>query len=371
MKDFRDFSILQASIQEVAVNNAHSMCSDFKGSDRHDMTDYFEEVADSEGDCTLFKGKDGRDTDGCLSLGLGEASGRVDVTVSVGVLLSSEKVCRSSQSVIVNPSSRVVKTIFTKGLDGHATTHRISPGTGIWELIGGHMGGMDVVVSCMFDTVSDVGIDHGCTLRCTERLGNGAQRFWQQQPDIPGQWTFSACGQERVWLVRNRCFLCGCPRGHDPLLLCALPAQHWSYWSASPENKPREPVIPPQPKAIPAFTSCCFGAEFFPLAQPLPAGLVVSGNTLPAFPAGSLDWLIGFLQSIMSPEDFGKYKGSFDPSPPKEEVPLALQLAKNIKERSGVLAQIEHERTLVSDFKTKYEKHTEMLAGLLERKHRD
>ena len=42
------------------------------------------------------KGKDRHYTDGSLSLGMGEASGRVDVSVGVDVLFSSEKVFRSS-----------------------------------------------------------------------------------------------------------------------------------------------------------------------------------------------------------------------------------------------------------------------------------
>ena len=64
-----------------------------------------------------------------------------------------------------------------------------------------------------------------------------------------------------------------------------------------------------------------------------------------------------------------KYKSSFDPTPQKEEVPLALQLANKTKERSSVLAQIERERVLVGDLKAKYEKHTETLSQLMERKY--
>ena len=64
----------------------------------------FVDGADSEGECVLFKGKGRHDTDGSLSLGLGEASGRVDVPVSVDALPSAEKFCRSQQSVaLVNP----------------------------------------------------------------------------------------------------------------------------------------------------------------------------------------------------------------------------------------------------------------------------
>ena len=39
-------------------------------------------------ECISFKGKDGHDTDGSLSLGLGKASGRVDVPVSWWTRLS-------------------------------------------------------------------------------------------------------------------------------------------------------------------------------------------------------------------------------------------------------------------------------------------
>ena len=42
-----------------------------------------------------------------------------------------------------------------------------------------------------------------------------------------------------------------------------------------------------------------------------------------------------------------KYKSSFEPTPQKEEVPLALQLANKTKERRSVLAQIERDRVLV------------------------
>ena len=92
-----------------------------------------EDGADSEGECVLFKGKDRHDTDGSLFLGLGEASGRVDVPVSVGALLSAEKVCRSEQSVtLVTPGSCVAKTMFVVGGMG-ARQYTGSRGTLWWE----------------------------------------------------------------------------------------------------------------------------------------------------------------------------------------------------------------------------------------------
>ena len=75
----------------------------------------FEDGADSEGECVLFKGKDGHDTDGSLSLGKGKAPGRVDVPVGVNAFLSAETFCRSGQSVaLVTPGSCVAKNDFCK-----------------------------------------------------------------------------------------------------------------------------------------------------------------------------------------------------------------------------------------------------------------
>ena len=92
-----------------------------------------------------FKGKDGHDTDGGLSLGLGEASGRVDVPVSVTKLI--DQALRSPQSVVVNQRLRVEKTIFMKGLDGRTTTHRVSEGTMIWEILDDWMIELDMMIS--------------------------------------------------------------------------------------------------------------------------------------------------------------------------------------------------------------------------------
>ena len=73
-----------------------------------------DDSVESEGEYDSFKGKDRHDTDGSLSLGMGQATGRVDVPV--GVTLSAEELCRSGQSVaLVSPGSCVVKTIFVKG----------------------------------------------------------------------------------------------------------------------------------------------------------------------------------------------------------------------------------------------------------------
>ena len=127
-----------------------------------------------------------------------------------------------------------------------------------------------------------------------------------------------------------------------------------TYWLNQRPHQPVTPTVSVQ--------------NFPPLTQPLPVGTVnaVASGSVPAFPAGDLDLLKSFLQQILSPEDYLKYKSSFEPSPQKKEVPFALQLTK---ERGSVLAQIERERVLVSDLKAKYEKHTETLTQLMERKY--
>ena len=57
------------------------------------------------------------------------------------------------------------------------------------------------------------------------------------------------------------------------------------------------------------------------------------------------------MQSILSPEDFEKYKGSFGPSPPREEVPLALQLAKREKQGAVFWRRLSKSATTFVTFK--------------------
>ena len=107
-----------------------------------------------------------------------------------------------------------------------------------------------------------------------------------------------------------------------------------------------------------------------PLNQPLPVGLVdaAASGSVPAFPAGNLDWLVAFLRQVMSPEDYEKYKSSFEPSPAKEEVSLAVQLANKTKERGTVMGRIEHYRNVCRDLETNLMKQSELLEEAVERK---
>ena len=134
--------------------------------------------------------------------------------------------------------------------------------------------------------------------------------------------------------VKNRCFRCGCPKGHTPPQpdpFVAGPLGRLPQRSA-----PTNPSYRPQrqnPKPVPPTGTT---QNFPPLNQPLPVGLVdaAASGTVPPFAAGSFDWLVPFLQQILSPEDYQKYKSTFEPARAKEEVPLAVQLANKTKERS-------------------------------------
>ena len=70
----------------------------------------------------------------------------------------------------------------------------------------------------------------------------------------------------------------------------------------------------------------------------------------------------------MSPEDYQKYKSSNEPTPQKEEVPLAVQLANKTKERGAVMVQIEHYRNICRDLEVKFAKHIELRDEAVERK---
>ena len=190
------------------------------------------------------------------------------------------------------------------------------------------------------DTMSHIGIGNHDTLRCGGRLRGGAQSYRPPPIDIPGQWTCQACGQERVWPVKARCFRCGCPKGHVPPQ--PEPFLAGPLGSLPRRTAPTNPTCRPQRQNSKPVLPNGATQNFPPLNQPLLVGLVdaAASGSVPAFPVGSLDWLVAFLQQIMSPEDHQKYKFSFEPSPAKEEVPLAVQLANKTKERDTVMGRM-------------------------------
>ena len=152
--------------------------------------------ADEDGELHLrqdqvdFKGKDGHDTDGSLSLGEGKASGRVDVPFGVNAFLSAETFCRSGQSVaVVTPGSCVVKTIFVKGVDGDTVVRRAERHTG--KLRGGcrfylnrrmlDLRGRDTVrITKVKGHADEVMVLDG-RVRELDRLGNNAADFGRRR----------------------------------------------------------------------------------------------------------------------------------------------------------------------------------------------
>ena len=127
--------------------------------------------------------------------------------------------------VLVNQGSHVDKKekTFVKGVEGKTRVRRVLDSTQIWELLDE---GIDMWVAVngkrvdMNDIMAKIGIRDQDTIRCYGRLlgeegGGGAQRFRQPPQDIPGQWTCSQCGQERVWPTKVLCFRCGNPKNHD------------------------------------------------------------------------------------------------------------------------------------------------------------
>ena len=110
--------------------------------------------------------------------------------------------------------------------------------------------------------------------------------------------------------------------------------------------------------------------NFPPLNLPLPVGVVdaSASGSVPPFPAGSLDWLVAFLQQIMSTEDYQKHKSSFEPAPAKEEVPLAVQMANKTKERGTVMGRIEHYRNVCRELETMLMMQSALLDEAVERK---
>ena len=300
-----------------------------------------------------------------------EASGRVDVP-SVSTLLSAEKFCRSEQSVaLVTPGSRVAKTIFVKEVDGWTVVHGVQEHTVVGDLLDCTE---DVLVTFYGnkvqpgDTMSHIGIGNHDTLRCGGRFRGGAQRCRPPPIDIPGQWTCQACGQERVWPVKTRCFRCGCPKGHmppqpDPFVAGPLGRLPQRTTPTNPSYRPQHQNSKP---VLPTGTT-----QNFPLLnQPLSVGLVdaAASGSVPALPAGSLDWLVAFLQQIMSPETIRNTSPPLSLLLRKEEVPLAVQLANEIKERGTVMCRIEHYRNVCRDLETKLMKQSELLEEAVERK---
>ena len=326
---------------------------------------------EDDGDLVTFKGWDGHSIDGSPSLGKGQATGRVDVPVDATATsfgyVDVAPLHRSPQSVVlVNLGSHVEKnekTIFVKGVEGKTKVRRVCDTTQIWELLDE---GIDVWVAVNGKrvekdaTMAQIGIQDQDTVRCYGRLLGGAQRYRQPPQDIPGQWTCSLCGQERVWPTKNRCFRCGNPKHHDPVspgpvigptgrAPQKMPATNPTYRREGRQNKISGQHVP---SVVPPRQSLGENGG--------------TGNTVPWAPGVRVDLVRELLKNILTNEDYAKYSAQLEP-PKREEPTIYQDLANKLKEHGKVLSQVEHHRGVVKDAQQKLQKHEGFLKELLDR----
>ena len=249
------------------------------------------------------------------------------------------------------------------GVEGKTKVRRVVDTTQIWELLDEGIDMWVAVNGKRLDrnaTMAQIGIQDQDTIRCYGRLLGGAQRFRQPPQDIPGQWTCSLCGQERVWPTKNRCSRCGNPKHHDPV---------------SPG-----PVIGPTgraPQRVPA-TNPTFrrdgrqnkiSGQHVPSVVPprqSPAENVGSSNAIPWAPGVRVDLVRELLKNILTNEDYAKYSAQLEP-PKREEPTIYQDLANKFKEHGKVLSQAEHHRSVVRDAQQKLQKHEGILKEFQDR----
>ena len=265
-------------------------------------------------DCQLdtFKGWDGHSIDGSPSLGKGQATRRVDVPVDATATSFGYVDVAPQSVVLVNLGSHVEKnekTIFVKGVEGKTKVRRVRDTTQIWELLDE---GIDMWVAVNGKrvekdaTMAQIGIQDQDTVRCYGRLLGGAQRYRQPPQDIPGQWTCSLCGQERVWPTKNRCFRCGNPKHHDPVspgpvigptgrAPQRMPATNPTYRREGRQNKISGQHVP---SVVPPRQSLVENGR--------------TGNTVPWAPGVRVDLVRELLKNILTNEDY-KYSAQLEP----------------------------------------------------------
>ena len=207
-------------------------------------------------------------------------------------------------------------------------------------------------------TMAQIGIHDQDTVRCYGRLLGRAQRYRQPPQDIPGQWTCSLCGQERVWPTKNRCFRCGNPKHHDPVgpvigpmgrAPQRMPATNPTFRRDGRQNKISGQHVP----------------SVVPPRQP-PAENVGSSNAIPWAPGVRVDLVRELLKNILTNEDYAKYSAQLEP-PKREEPTIYQDLANKFKEHGKVLSQVEHHRSVVRDAQLKLQKHEGILKELQDR----
>ena len=209
-------------------------------------------------------------------------------------------------------------------------------------------------------TMAQIGIHDQDTIRCYGRLLEGAQRFRQPQQDIPGQWTCSLCGQERVWPSKNRCFRCGNPKHHDPVSPGPV---------IGPTGRAPQRVLATNPTFRRDGRQNKISGQHVPSVVPPrqpPVENVGSSNAIPWAPGVRVDLVRELLKNILSSEDYAKCSAQLEP-PKREEPTIYHDLANKFKEHGKVLSQVEHHRSVVRDAQLKLPKHEGILKELQDR----
>ena len=266
-------------------------------------------------DCDQGSGKHGIVSS--LPVGLGQASGRVDVPddAKIEAAAAFGGTLRSgpgSLDALGSARSREGKIqFFLKGHDGCTRVINCHDGDLIHDVVG--YVGWDIYATLhghildLSGTLQSQGVSDNDTIRIFCRLRGGSNNT-----DIPGQWQCANCDATRCWPVRRNCYRCGAPRPDTP----SAPAP-WNAGRARGRSRGPLGRDPPSgPSSVPPTTRA-------PRVVP-PRGPPGAGVGTPPRNAGS-DVLPGellgalkLLQAVMSAEDFSKYEKLVAP-PSKEE----------------------------------------------------
>ena len=117
--------------------------------------------------------------------------------------------------------------------------------------------------------------------------------------------TCSACGQERVWPTKEKCFRCGCPRTTDSR---DQDLDHGPTGRLPQRPAAVNPTLRPSPLLL-SPTSSCGGTETseLPSFQSQALSPIGAYGTAPPFvPGMRVDMLRDFLQAILSQKDSGR-----------------------------------------------------------------